>query len=350
MSGRTRGRTRRAFLRTAGAGLLGFSGCVSDIAGSGSGESGSESGRGEGTANAGPVSILAAGSLQNALENGLAPALDVSIEVEAHGSATVARLVAEGKRNPDIVSIADVALFERPLRPPWHAVFASNAVVIAYNPETEGGQRLADAGTERWYEPLASGEVSLGRTDPDQDPLGYRALFTLELASRYYDDAANLTGKILDREQIYPETALISQFETGGIDAAIAYRNMATERDYAYVDLPDRIDLSNPKHDEEWYSTVSYTLPNGQEIQGGVISYGSTIRRTSAAVLDVFSTHTTGNYLDEYGFLRRRAFPTYEGRVPERVGRATDRRNGTASSRSARVAPDGLEPRDTGQR
>jgi hypothetical protein len=42
------------------------------------------------------VAILAAGSLQHALENGLKPAVDVPVQVEAHGSATVARLIDEG--------------------------------------------------------------------------------------------------------------------------------------------------------------------------------------------------------------------------------------------------------------
>jgi molybdate/tungstate transport system substrate-binding protein len=313
---RPRARSRRGFLRAAAAaGIASVAGCV----GSGFSRSGGETTDGDG-----PVSILAAGSLQNALSNGLEPAVDVPMQVETHGSATVARLVAAGKRDPDIVSVADVALFEKPLSPAWHSVFASNAVVIAYNPDTEGGQRLAEAGADNWYKPMASGDVTIGRTDPDQDPLGYRALFTLELASRYYDDAANLREKILQKNQIYPETSLISQFETGSIDAAIAYRNMAVERDYEYIDLPDQIDLSNPKHQQNWYSTVSYTLPSGQTIRGGLISYGSTIRNMSDDALDVFAAHTTGTYLDEFGFVIRESFPTHEGSVPRRVERATD--------------------------
>lgn len=269
------------------------------------------------------IAILGAGSLQNALANGLKPAVDVPVEIEAHGSGTVARLIDEGQRDPDIVSVADVALFEAPLSPSWHSVFTSNAVVIAYNPATAGGERLAEAGADRWYEPMANGDVDIGRTDPTQDPLGYRALFTLELASRYYDDTSALREQILKREQIYPETSLISQFETGSIDAAIAYRNMAIEREYEYIALPDQINLSNPTYDEEWYSTTSYTLPSGQEIEGGPISYGSTIRHMSDAAVSVFSVHTTGPYLEAHGFLLRDQFPTYNGDVPQPVREAT---------------------------
>jgi molybdate/tungstate transport system substrate-binding protein len=282
------------------------------------------------------VAVLAAGSLQYALQNGLESAVDVPVEVEAHGSATVARLIEEGQRDPDIVTVADTALFERPLSPAWYSVFTSNAVVLAYNPETEGGRRIEAAGDDRWYEPLVDGGVRLGRTDPDQDPLGYRALFALELASRYYEDASNLREKILRREQIYPETALVSQFETGAIDAAIAYRNMAVERDYEYVALPDQIDLSNPDYADEWYSTVSYTLPSGQEIEGGLVSYGSTIRKMSDAAVAVFDVHTTGEYLAEAGFVVRDQFPTYVGAPPARVREATDSQTTPAGASAVR--------------
>ncbi|MDS0477292.1 extracellular solute-binding protein [Natrinema sp. 1APR25-10V2] len=303
--------TRRRFLLTAGAAAIaGSAGCTGK-----SGQDGSQSTT---------VAILAAGSLQNAIANGLKPAVDVPIEIEAHGSATVARMIDEGQRDPDIVSVADVALFEEPLSPPWHSMFTSNSVVIAYNPDTAGGERLAEAGTRRWYEPMVDGSVKIGRTDPDQDPLGYRALFMLELASRYYDDASNLREQILERDQIYPETSLISQFETGSIDAAISYRNMAVERDYEYIELPDQINLSDPQYAEDWYSTTSYTLPSGQEIQGGPISYGSTIRHMSDAAVSVFDAHTTGSYLEDHGFLLREQFPAHTGDVPQRVRQATD--------------------------
>ncbi|OTF01816.1 extracellular solute-binding protein [Halorubrum sp. SD683] len=313
--------TRRQFLLTAGtAAVAGFSGCT----GVGSRD------RGQSTT----VAILAAGSLQNAIANGLKPAVDIPIEVEAHGSATVARMIDEGQRDPDIVSVADVALFAEPLSPSWHSVFTSNSVVIAYNPDTDGGARLAEAGTESWYEPMVNGNVNIGRTDPDQDPLGYRTLFMLDLASRYYNEATDLRERILQQDQIYPETSLISQFETGSIDAAFAYRNMAVEREYEYIELPDQINLSNPQYAEDWYSTTSYTLPSGQEIQGGLISYGSTIRHMSDAAVSVFDALTTGNYLEEHGFLLREQFPAYSGDVPQRIRQATDQTNENQSQLS----------------
>lgn len=315
--------SRRKLLQSVGvAGLASVGGCIGGDDDSSNGESMT-------------IAILAAGSLQHALETGLKPGVDVPVQIEAHGSATVARMIAEGQRDPDIVTVADTALFEEPLSPPWYSIFTSNAVVIAYNQDTEGGQQVGEAGTEQWYEPMVNGDVSIGRTDPDQDPLGYRSLFTLELASRYYEGASNLGEKILSREQIYPETGLITQFETGSIDAAFAYRNMAVERDYEYIELPGQINLSNPKYAGDWYSTVSYTLPSDHEIQGGLISYGSTIRKLSDAAMSVFDVHTTGDHLDVSGFILRDQFPMYEGTRPSQL-RDTTRQSSTSRSLNKR--------------
>lgn len=319
--------SRRQLIQATGvAGLAGIAGCSGDTS---QGQSPT-------------IAILAPGSFQNALANGLRPAVDIPVQIEAHGSATVARMIAAGQRDPDIVTVADVALFENPLSPSWYSVFASNSLVLIYNPESDSGQRIATAGAENWYEPLADEAVNLGRTDPDQDPLGYRTLFMIELASRYYDDASNLADQILQENQLYPETALLSQFETGSIDAAIAYRNMAVERGYEYIELPDQINLSNPQYVDGWYATTSYTLPSGQQIQGGLISYGSTIRHMSDAAMAVFDAHTTGNYLTDHGFVLREQFPAYTGDIPQPIRRITeDQSDDTRSqlTRSTTVQP-----------
>ena len=291
--------------------------------------------------------ILAAGSLQHALATAFVDEVAAPVAVECHGSATLARLVAEGHRDPDIVTVADTALFASPLSPPWYATFAGNAVVLAYRSETTGGRRIADAGPDRWYEPLLDGGVRVGRTDPDQDPLGYRTLFTLELASSYYDAAPNLAERVPRREQVYPETTLVSQFETGAIDAAFTYRNMAVERGYDYVALPPEIDLSDPTHAER-YATVSYTLPSGHEIDGSVVGYASTVRTERDAALDVFTTHITGAYLDDVGFVRDATYPRYAGDVPGAVRRAAE--TAAAERRLRRPAVDASDTAPTQNR
>ena len=145
------GCSRRQFLRAAGtAGIAGLAGCS----------------RGSGRPT---VAILGPGSLQNALANGLGPALDVPVRVEAHGSATVARLIEAGQRDPDIVAVADVALFDGPLTPSWYATFASNALVVVYDPSSDGGQRVA-AGPTPTRTRLAIGRCSPSNSRPGTTP------------------------------------------------------------------------------------------------------------------------------------------------------------------------------------
>ena len=264
------------------------------------------------------VSVLAAGSLNNALENGLRPAVDARLRVEARGSAEVARLVADGQKDPDVVSLADVALFESTLDPAWYAEFAANSIVLAYDSESEGGAQIAAAGADGWYRPLLDGDVALGRTDPDLDPLGYRTLFALELATEHYGADRNLREAIPSREQLYPETQLVSQFETGSIDAAVTYRSTAVDRGYDFVDLPPEIDLSDPDFADR-YSRATYELPDGTVVSGDVVAYGSTIRRRSPAVDDAFEAHVTGEYLEEFGFAVPGNYPRYVGDAPDRI-------------------------------
>ncbi|WP_256300628.1 extracellular solute-binding protein [Haloarchaeobius salinus] len=291
---------RRAFLAGVAGGTAGLAGC-SGLFGAGS-----------------AVSVLAAGSLNDALENGLRERVAQRVTVEAHGSARVARLVAEGQKDPDIVAVADVALFESTLTPPWYAEFATNSVVLAYDGESPGGRRVADAGTDGWWRPLLNDDVSLGRTDPDLDPLGYRTLFALELATDHYDTGTDLRAAIPSPDQLYPETQLVSQFETGAVEAAFTYRSMAVDRGYEFVDLPAAIDLGDPGLAGQ-YASTSYELPGGTVVSGAPISYAATQRHESPATTTVFDALIGDGYLPEFGFAVPESYPRYTGQLPDGI-------------------------------
>lgn len=283
--------------------LTGLSGCVNSL-----GSLSSESSE--------VVSILTAGSLYNALENGFRSGSSVPLQIEAHGSVEITRLVADNQKNPDIVVVADTALFDSPMASTWYATFATNALVIAYDSSSPGGRRLEHAGTDGWYKVLGRDDFRLGRTDPDLDPLGYRSLFMLDLATDYYNTPRDLGASIPQQEQVYPETQLISQFEIGGIDAAIVYRNMAVERGYDYIDLPAAIDLSDPSYREQ-YNKATYELPSGNTVRGDVITYGATIRQQSPTVRSVFESLISESYLGAYGLTVPKQYPEFHGNVPD---------------------------------
>lgn len=297
-AGSAGGSTRRGFLAglgTAGALAGGLTGCVS------LGAVGGGDGR--------PVSILAAGSLQRTLGEGLREAVDVPITVEAHGSVTAARLVASGRRDPDLLVLADAALFERILDAPWYATVATNALAVAH---AERPTASAVATADRWYDPILAGDVSLGRTDPALDPLGYRTVFAFALGERFYGRPALRRG-LLDAASIYPETSLVSRLEAGVVDAAVVYRSMAVERGYPRVDLPAAIDLSDPSRS---YDAASYELDDGTVLRGAPIRYGAWARHETERVGRVFATLVAGDVLDDHGFATPAPLPTVHGEVP----------------------------------
>ena len=262
-----------------------------------------------------PVRVLCAGSLQKALLDGLDSAVAAPVQVEARGSAAAARLVADGVRDPDVVALADTALFESVLDTAWYTRFATNELVISYDGATDGGRRIADADT--WFEPILAGDATLGRTDPNLDPLGYRTLFALELGADHYD-RPDLRQRVRDASRVYPETSLLARLDTGAVDAAMTYRNMAVDHGFDTRELPAALHLGDPAHRER-YRTVSYTLSDGTTVTGDVIEYGATCRHETEGAIETFEALVGGAALADRGFGLPARYPAYEGDVPDRL-------------------------------
>jgi molybdate/tungstate transport system substrate-binding protein len=227
------------------------------------------------------ASVLAAGSLASAFGETVGPAFEraraYAFEGEYRGSNAVLRMVADGQRTPDVVVSADAGLLRDRLRPglaDWDVVFATNALVIAYNPATPVGSRLADG--EPWPTVLASADAEIGRTDPELDPLGYRALQLFDLAARYYD-RPELAERLRENTTVDPQEAhLLAAVETGARAAAIAYRNMAVDRDLPFRDLPPELNFADPAFADH-YATATYTTDEGRTIRGRPIRYSATV-------------------------------------------------------------------------
>lgn len=202
------------------------------------------------------ASILVAGSLLP-----LAEAVPDAL-VEAHGSLAAARLVEDGLREPDAVALADPALVRDLVG--WSATFATNAMVVAYDPDSP----VATAIEDDWATALAREEVTVGRTDPTTDPLGYRTLLALDLARR----AGLPVEGVLGGSTVLPETQLVRTLLEGPLDAAFVYRNMAENHDVPRVDLPPELDLSDPAYAERYREatvTVDGTTRRGEPVRYG---------------------------------------------------------------------------------
>ncbi|WP_265111452.1 extracellular solute-binding protein [Halosolutus halophilus] len=275
------------------------------------------------------VRVLAAGSLAVVLEEHVGPAFEddtgIRYEGEYHGSNAVVRMIEEPTKHPDVVISADVDLLRERLYPDhadWDVEFAANAVGIAYDPRTDVGDRLADG--EPWYEVLADadpGEVAI--SDPDLDPLGYRAVLLFELAEREHD-LEGFRASMVDRVYREPsESALLAGIEAGDRACAVCYRNMAVDHDLPFLALPDAYNFSNPVYADR-YEQVTYTTADGYTATGSPIVYNATVRtdadRPEAGRTFVDYLLEDADVLAEHGLQVPDALPRRHGEPPEGLG------------------------------
>lgn len=221
---------------------------------------------------------------------------DVVIRTEAWGSKAGARRVMEIETPADVFLSADYMVIEHMLIPDhasWYLAFASNEMAIVY---TEKSRYASEISQDNWQQILLRPDVRIGRSDPDHDPCGVRAVFTCKLASILYDDPA-LANQLLEKDtrNIRPkETDLIALLESNHIDYIFLYRSVAQQHKLPYLPLPAELNLGDPSL-AGWYQQVSTTTLGarpGQTITetGQPMVYGATIplKTTNPALAEAF--------------------------------------------------------------
>jgi molybdate/tungstate transport system substrate-binding protein len=207
----------------------------------------------------------------------------VTVLLEAAGSRSCARKISDLGRQCDVMASADYTVIDDLLIPEhasWNIKFASNEMAIVF---TEQSKRHDEIDDVNWPGILLDPEVSFGRSDPDSDPCGYRAVLTMKLAEKYYADSG-LAGRLLekDRRFIRPkETDLLALLETGVVDYIFLYRSVAKQHGLPFLALPDGVNLKNPEF-TEMYGSVSVEISGkrpGEKIvkRGAPMVYGITI-------------------------------------------------------------------------
>jgi molybdate/tungstate transport system substrate-binding protein len=207
----------------------------------------------------------------------------VRVLTEAWGSKAGARRVSDLDVPCDVFVSADYKVIDHFLIPrhaSWNILFAGNEMSIVYHSRS----RYADEiNTGNWYEILMRDDVIFGRSDPDSDPCGVRAVLVTELAGIYYDDPG-IPPALLARHHnmIRPkETDLLALLEMNALDYIFLYRSVAIQHGLEYLVLPDSLNLRDPGLNN-WYSRVSV---KGRGVQPGetfleageAMAYGITI-------------------------------------------------------------------------
>lgn len=211
----------------------------------------------------------------------------VEIVMEPAGSRQSARKITDLKKECDIMASADYKVIDNLLIPEyadWNIKFASNEMVLVFHDQSRYSDQIT---TENWYQILLREDVAFGRSDPNLDPCGYRAILTIKLAEMYYHKQS-LAEELLAKDKNYirpKETDLLGLLESNAIDYIFLYRSVAEQHGLDYLLFSDSINLKNPKY-ADFYAkaTTEITGENLGELmnkKGEPMVYGITIIKDS---------------------------------------------------------------------
>ncbi|MCK5171249.1 MAG: tungstate ABC transporter substrate-binding protein WtpA, partial [Bacteroidales bacterium] len=185
----------------------------------------------------------------------------IEILLESAGSVKCARKITDLNKDCDIMASADYTIIDELLIPDytnWNIKFASNEMTIVYHDASKYSNEI---NAHNWYEILLREDVFYGRSDPNSDPCGYRAILTSQLAEQYYNQVG-LANKIIAKNQEYirpKEVDLLALLESHTIDYLFLYRSVAQQHELKYVILSDSINLKNPEL-REFYKNVNVDI------------------------------------------------------------------------------------------
>ena len=208
---------------------------------------------------------------------------DVEILSEGAGSQTTIRKHTELGRECGVIASADYTIIPQLMFPEhadWYITFACNRMVIAY---TDSSQFADEVDKDNWYEILQRDGVKYGRSDPNQDPCGYRTLMVWQLAEDFYN-VPGLYGKLhkADGDITRPKSVdLIALLESGDLDYAFEYSSVAAQHKLNFVSLSAEIDLSSEEF-KDYYAEAEVKVSGkkpGEFLtkKGKPIVYGVTI-------------------------------------------------------------------------
>jgi molybdate/tungstate transport system substrate-binding protein len=207
----------------------------------------------------------------------------VKILLEPAGSLVCARKITELKKPCDIMASADYFVINELLIPDythWGIRFATNEIVIAYTSKSEYADEINQG---NWMDVLQRDDVIYGRSDPDNDPCGYRTVIVFHLAEKYYN-STGLSDKFISKNKDYirpKEVDLVALMESNAIDYMFQYKSVAIQHGLKFIELPDEINLGNPGMNEKYNKVVidvNGSKPGEKiKVTGEYINYSLTV-------------------------------------------------------------------------
>jgi molybdate/tungstate transport system substrate-binding protein len=242
----------------------------------------------------GTVNVFYAGSLTNVNENLVGPAFAAATgytyQGKSAGSLAIANQIKGRIATPDVVEFADPTVNATLMGSAngnyvsWFFTYARSELVIGFDPRSKYAKAFQQVQKHQlpWYRALLQHGLRLGRTDPNLDPKGYRALFMAGLAQHLYhlkNFKRTVFGADLNTAQIFPEEVLVARMLTGQIDAGVFYLSEVRDLGIPYISLPAQVNLG-ASNLSKLYATQQFTTDKGVKITGAPILYTITIPST----------------------------------------------------------------------
>ena len=211
----------------------------------------------------------------------------ITVQPQFGGSVKMARQITDLHQDADILAVADYNVIPKYLfggdgktaYADWYVGFVRNAITFVYTDKSKFANTITP---NNWYSVLARKGVEIGRSNPDTDPSGYQTVQMLSLAEKFYS-SPGLADKILANAPLAnmrdTETSLISALQLGQIDYLAIYRSDALQHHLKLLNLPAKINLSDPTYASFYAQGVAHTK-NG-DLTGKPIVYAITIVASS---------------------------------------------------------------------
>jgi molybdate/tungstate transport system substrate-binding protein len=255
------------------------------------------------------LSLIAAGTLAPILP-GLAtqfanatPGVQAPSSAQLYeGSSAAATTLAGGNQPYDVFVAADFRTIPKSLFPPttpiatWEVVFAADPVVLAYAPSVTA---LNGINSNNWASKVVQSGVLLGAPNASSDPLGYNAIFTLELEDaalglggslyhHFFNGAVGAFATPTSATLYVSENVAATALSSGEVDAFLIYRSYAVVDHLAYVNLSPGVNLGETDSASvATYATAVTTILSGtstKSVSGAPVLFALTVPSSASSV------------------------------------------------------------------
>ncbi|MCI4340900.1 MAG: substrate-binding domain-containing protein [Thermoplasmata archaeon] len=211
------------------------------------------------------------------------------------GSITALNSIAQTHQAYDVALAADYRLIPQILEPTYasyEVIFASDPVVLAFSPSASA---LAGITAGNWATKIQSSGVMLGVSNASTDPLGYAAIFTLQLEgelqssdltsvySHFFSGApGSFAVPLSSSTRLSPETQAATELMGGTVQVFLLYQSYAESAHLSFLSLDWRVNLGSLNASAlSYYAQASTGILNASRavhvVTGAPVLFGATV-------------------------------------------------------------------------